>query len=260
MGNSTKIIDNGENKRILSEIDEVPISGAVVGRKEEELEFVHPHLLYKELIALLVISVFLIIVSILFNAPLLELANPFKTENPAKAPWYFVGLQELLVYFDPWIAGVVLPLLILAGLTLIPYLDDNPKGVGKYTFSERKFAIFNFIFGFILWWVLIFIGWFLRGPNWQFYWIGESWKYGKPLATELKNLSLFVGVIFITAYVFLGMVLPRFAWRNYFKLWSMKKYVVVMGFILLMYGVVLKMILRIFFNIRYILVTPWFNI
>jgi len=72
--------------------------------------------------------------------------------NPAKAPWYFLGLQEMLVYFDPWIAGVIMPTLIIVGLMVIPYIDANPLGNGYYTYKQRKFAIWTFLFGFIGLW------------------------------------------------------------------------------------------------------------
>ena len=90
--------------------------------------------------------------------------------NPSKAPWYFLGLQEMLVYFDPWMAGVVLPTMIIVGLIAMPYIDFNQKGNGYYTFDERKFAMTTFLFGFVVLWVtLIVLGTFLRGPNWNFF-------------------------------------------------------------------------------------------
>ena len=80
--------------------------------------------------------------------------------------WYFLGLQEMLVYFDPWIAGVVLPSLIIVGLMLVPYIDLNPAGNGYYSYKQRKFAIWTYMFGFIvLWVILIFVGTFMRGPG-----------------------------------------------------------------------------------------------
>ena len=91
--------------------------------------------------AALLITAFTLIFSIFVNAPLLELANFNETPNPSKAPWYFLGLQEMLVYFDPWYAGVVLPTLIVVGLMAIPYIDTNPKGNGYYTFAERRHEI-----------------------------------------------------------------------------------------------------------------------
>ena len=96
------------------------------------------------------VMAFMTVWSIVVDAPLEEPANPTKTPNPSKAPWYFLGLQEILVYFDPWFAGVVLPGLIIVGLMVIPYIDVNPKGNGYYCFKERKFAISTFLFGFLV--------------------------------------------------------------------------------------------------------------
>ena len=108
----------------------------------------------------------MIVWSIVLKAPLEEPANPGAAPNPAKAPWYFLGLQEMLVYFDPWMAGVVLPTLIIVGLMAIPYIDTNPRGNGYFTFRERKWEIIMFCFGFLILWVLLIIlGTFLRGPE-----------------------------------------------------------------------------------------------
>src|SRR5574341_1153657 len=87
-----------------------------------------PHLVRMEFLVALFVLVVLALWSLMIDAPLEEPANPTRTPNPSKAPWYFVGLQEMLVYFDPWIAGVVLPGLIIVGLMAIPYLDPNPAG------------------------------------------------------------------------------------------------------------------------------------
>src|SRR4026207_1000153 len=94
-----------------------------------------PYFVRVEFIAGLILTLILFVWSITINAPLEEPANPTLTPNPSKAPWYFLGLQEMLVYFDPWIAGVMLPTFILVGLILIPYIDINPKGNGYYTFK-----------------------------------------------------------------------------------------------------------------------------
>ena len=103
-----------------------------------------------EFLAAIIVTVILFVWSITLNAPLEELANPNLTMNPAKAPWYFLGLQEMLVYFDPWIAGVVMPTLIVVGLMIIPYVDTNPLGSGYYTWKQRRFSITTFCFGFIV--------------------------------------------------------------------------------------------------------------
>src|SRR5207253_8347983 len=114
---------------------------------------VWPYLVRIEFLAAVIVTVILYVWSITLNAPLEEPANPNLTMNPAKAPWYFLGLQEMLVYFDPWIAGVVMPTLILIGLMVILYIDTNPKGSGYYTRKQRCFAISTFLFGFIILWV-----------------------------------------------------------------------------------------------------------
>ena len=108
---------------------------------------VWPFLLRMEFLAAIIVTIMLMVWSITLNAPLEEPANPNLTMNPAKAPWYFLGLQEMLVYFDPWIAGVVMPTLIIVGLMVIPYIDTNPLGSGYYTWKQRKFAIWTFCSG-----------------------------------------------------------------------------------------------------------------
>ena len=128
--------------------------------------------------------------SIVVDAPLEEPANPTKTPNPSKAPWYFLGLQEMLVYFDPWIAGVDPAELIIVGLMVIPYIDINPKGNGYYCFKDRKFAISTFLFGFLVMWIaLIIIGTFIRGPGWYLFLPGQYWDVHKTVAITNVNLA-----------------------------------------------------------------------
>ena len=141
---------------------------------------VWPYLLRIEFLAAIIVTVILMIWSITLNAPLEEPANPNLTMNPSKAPWYFLGLQEMLVYFDPWIAGVVMPTLIIVGLMVFPYVDSNPLGNGYYTWKQRKFAIGTFLFGFIILWIpLIIIGTFIRGPGWIWFWPGQTWDHNR---------------------------------------------------------------------------------
>jgi len=122
------------------------------------------------------VTVLLMVWSLTLSAPLEEPSNPNVTMNPAKAPWYFLGLQEMLVYFDPWMAGVVMPTLIIVGLMAIPYIDANPLGNGYYTYKQRKYAIWTFLIGFIgLWVAMITIGTFIRGPGWMWFWPTEVW-------------------------------------------------------------------------------------
>ncbi|MDX6767921.1 MAG: cytochrome b N-terminal domain-containing protein [Elusimicrobiota bacterium] len=154
-------------------------SAAPYQANEEKVD-VWPHLVKREYIGAAATVLFIFIWSILQNAPLEAIANPNVTTNPSKAPWYFVGLQELLVYFDPWIAGVVMPGLIIVGLMAIPYIDTNPKGVGYYAWKERPFANTLFMLGIFMWFALIYIGYACRGPNYAWYWPWESWLMTKP--------------------------------------------------------------------------------
>jgi hypothetical protein len=221
---------------------------------------VWPDLAIMELLTAVTLTIILLVWALLVNAPLLELANPGISENPSKAPWYFVGLQELLVYFDPWIAGVAIPATIIICLMIIPYIDNNPEGSGRYSFSLRKFALINFNIGFLMWLLLIFIGYFLRGPNWQFYWPWEPWESLKQVAENLWSLSPAAGLAGLAVYFCTGIVIPRLINPDFYKRCGLKRYLIVMTAILLMYAVPVKIFLRIAFNIQYILVIPWFNI
>ena len=228
--------------------------------EKDKKTFVWPDLVVMEFLTVVALTIILLVWALLINAPLLEVANPGISENPSKAPWYFVGLQELLVYFDPWVAGVMIPAIIIISLMLIPYLDSNPLGSGEYTFSLRKFAIINFNTGFLMWLVLIFIGYFLRGPNWQFYWPGESWEIIKELKENLWSPDPLIGLLGLGVYFGLGMTVIRFICKDFYMKCGPLRYTIVMLSILLMYFVPIKIFLRLAFNIRYVLVTPWFNI
>ena len=157
---------------------------------DDEKMLVWPDLVYTELICMIALTAFLIFWAIWLQAPLEEPASSVKTPNPSKAPWYFLGLQEMLVYYDPWMAGVVLPSLIVVGLMAIPYIDFNKQGNGYYTIKQRKFAYIIFQFGFLeLWVTLIVLGTLLRGPNWNFFGPYEYWDAHKVEALNNVNLS-----------------------------------------------------------------------
>ena len=170
-----------------------------MARGEPPMEKVHnekvlvwPDLVYTELICMIGLTAFLIFWAIALPAPLEEAASSVKTPNPSKAPWYFLGLQEMLVYYDPWMAGVVLPSMIVAGLMAIPYIDFNKAGNGYYTIKERQFSYTIFQFGFLEMWVtLIVLGTLLRGPNWNFFGPYEHWDAHKVEALNNVNLSEF---------------------------------------------------------------------
>ena len=149
---------------------------------------VWPYLVRVEFLATVIVTVVLFVWSITLNAPLEEPANPNLTMNPSKAPWYFLGLQEMLVYFDPWIAGVVMPSLIMVGLMAFPYVDSNPLGNGYYTWRQRRFALWMFCAGFLQWILLIVIGTFIRGPGWIWFWPGQTWDHNAVVFD--KNIDL----------------------------------------------------------------------
>ncbi len=156
---------------------------------DDEKVLVWPDLVYTEMICMIALSAVLIFWAMWLQAPLEEPASVAKTPNPSKAPWYFLGLQEMLVYYDPWMAGVVLPSLIIVGLMAIPYIDFNKEGNGYYTIKQRRFAYLIFQLGFLeLWVTLIVLGTLLRGPNWNFFGPYEEWDPHKVEA--LVNIYL----------------------------------------------------------------------
>ena len=165
-------------------------------KQDQEKVLVWPDLVYTELICMIAIMALLLVWGILLQAPLEEPASAVKTPNPSKAPWYFLGLQEMLVYYDPWMAGVVLPSLIVFGLMAIPFIDFNKQGNGYYTIEQRKFAYLTFQLGFLVMWVtLIVLGTFLRGPNWNFFGPYEIWDPHKVEALNNIDLSEYFWVL-----------------------------------------------------------------
>ena len=127
---------------------------------------VFPHLLLEELLSLVIVTAALIVFSTFVNAPLQELANQNLTPNPSKAPWYFMGLQELLRYFHPMVAGVLIPTVFFVFMFVLPYVDRNPS----IKPGDRKMAIVLFTLMLMLWTVLTIIGAFFRGPGFNFVW------------------------------------------------------------------------------------------
>src|SRR6202162_720113 len=128
-----------EARQTARQARRVPTAGA------DQYELTWPYFMYTIVLCFLLATAVLWVWSMVIPAPLEPLADPNKTPNPSKAPWYFVGLQELLVYFDPWIAGVALPSLIIFGLMAIPYVDSSRNAVGQYAFNVRRLAIGHFL-------------------------------------------------------------------------------------------------------------------
>jgi hypothetical protein len=259
--------------------------------KEAEKTWVWPDLVYTELLCMVIGMIVLVVWGMVFKAPIEEPANPARTPNPSKAPWYFLGLQEMLVYFDPWLAGVVFPSLIIVGLMAIPYIDTNPKGNGYFTFKERKVEITLFLFGFLILWVLlVLLGTFLRGPNWNFFGPYEYWDLHKLLALNNVNLSEYFwvkalrtglpanmlirelpGILLVGLYVFVlpGLLASRhrlaglpIGLKKYYEKMGPWRYSVFVILLLSMFALPIKMVLRWLFNLKYIVAMPeiFFNI
>lgn len=258
---------------------------------DSEKVLVWPDLVYTELICMVALTAVLIFWAIALQAPLEEPASAVKTPNPSKAPWYFLGLQEMLVYFDPWMAGVVLPSLVVAGLMAIPYIDFNKAGNGYYTIDQRQFAYIMFQFGFLVLWVtLIVMGTFLRGPNWNFFGPYEVWDAHKVEALNNRDLSEFFWVdlmrssrpkapegssegmkiaynllkeapgIFLTIGYFtivppLLVVMSRF-FQNLFIRMGFLRYMVMTNLLLFMALLPIKMLLRWTINLKYFISLP----
>ncbi len=238
-----------------------------------EKVLVWPDLVYTEMLAMIMCTVILVLWSVLLQAPLEEWANLTKTPNPSKAPWYFLGLQEMLVYYDPWLAGVVFPTLIIVGLMAIPYIDFNKLGAGYYTFNQRSFGVVTFMFGFIVLWVLmVLLGTFLRGPGWNFFGPYQYWDphmvlplnnvdlsdfvwvhwlgRGKPTAWYIRELPGFIAIILYMAL--LPPMLARTVFRSFFIKMGFARYMLFATLVLSMAALPLKMLLRWSFNLKYI--------
>jgi hypothetical protein len=259
---------------------------------DNEKILVWPDLVYTELICMIALTAFLIFWAIALPAPLEEPASSVKTPNPSKAPWYFLGLQEMLVYFDPWMAGVVLPSLIVVGLMAIPYIDFNKAGNGYYTINQRKFAYIIFQFGFLVMWItLIVLGTLLRGPNWNFFGPYEYWDAHKVEALDNVNLSQIfwerfldrpmpmapsgspfavqagyillresLGIVLTLGYfIALPPLMALTVFRKYYQRMGLIRFMLMANLMLFMASLPIKMVLRWVFNLKYIIAIPeWF--
>jgi hypothetical protein len=274
-----------DNDKLIAELEANPALAKTHHRKTQPWKpgwakevHVWPYLLRIEFLAAIIVTLLLMVWSITLNAPLEEPSNPTLTMNPSKAPWYFLGLQEMLVYFDPWIAGVVMPSLIIVGLMVIPYIDANPLGSGYYTYKQRKFAIWTFIFGFIILWVtMIVIGTLIRGPGWMWFWPGTTWDHNRlefavnrdlPDIFGIKGrvMKMIFGAIVVGLYAAVSAIgihklmnWTPFA-RKIFKRMSLLQVVTMQIFLIVMLSLPIKILARLLFRIKYVWVTPWFNV
>jgi Cytochrome b(C-terminal)/b6/petD len=280
-------------KRAVENDERIDAGRPLVESENNEKVLVWPDLVYTELICMVVLTVVLVAWGILLQAPLEEPASSVRTPNPSKAPWYFLGLQEMLVYYDPWLAGVVFPSLIVVGLMAIPYIDINKRGNGYYSFKERSFAILVFMFGFIpLWLAMIILGTFLRGPNWNIFGIYEFWDVHKLEVLNNVNLSEmfwlnlmhsslpvapagsdelikiwyiikreWLGFVVVLGYFFLlPPVMARMPYfSKFFNRMGFIRYMVFANLLLWMAALPIKMVLRWGLNLKYIVAIPeWF--
>jgi hypothetical protein len=260
-----------------------------VEKLDNEKVLVWPDLVYTEMICMIALTALLIFWAIWLQAPLEEPASSAKTPNPSKAPWYFLGLQEMLVYYDPWMAGVVLPSLIIVGLMAIPYIDFNKTGNGYYTIKQRRFAYVTFQLGFLeLWVTLIVLGTLLRGPNWNFFGPYEHWDAHKVealvniylsdvfwhdlLHTTSPKAPMGSGTITQVGYILLReapgillvlgyfIVLPPLlavtVFRGFYQRMGFIRYMVMANLLLFMMSLPIKMVLRWSFNLKYLITIP----
>lgn len=265
--------------------DERMAAGKPTIEKEESDEkvLVFPYLIFIEFVVALAYGFVLVVWSIFLKAPLEEPANPTVSPNPSKAPWYFLGLQEMLVYFDPWIAGVLLPTFIIIGLCAIPYLDRDPSTSGYFSFKARKPVIVTYLFGFwILWMLLIIIGTFMRGPNWNFFGPFEYWDVHKVVPLVNVNLSELIFIKWLgtglpklwiireaPGFIILGLyfivppaILAKTWLKDTYKRYGAVRYSILVMLLLVMMSLPIKMYLRWIFNLKYIVAIPefFFNI
>ncbi|MDH3607316.1 MAG: cytochrome b N-terminal domain-containing protein, partial [Acidimicrobiia bacterium] len=160
-----------EGKRILGVVPGKPAVGDRKELSDDDPVMVWPHLLVRHAVAALVVLAVVLFISLTFDAPLREIANPTNTPNPEKAPWYFAALQELLSHYHPLVAGVLVPTAIILGLMALPYMDRNPL----LTVRARRVARITFTIFMVVWIVLTLVGFAFRGPNWGWVWPWEEW-------------------------------------------------------------------------------------
>ena len=244
---------------------------------------VWPDLVFIELIAIIVMMTVLALWGSFLPAPLEQPANPTDSPNPSKAPWYFLALQEMLVYFDPWIAGVVLPTLIVVGLMAIPFMDRDERTTGYYCFKNRRMAIPFFLFGWLMLWVfLIVVGTFLRGPNWNFFGPFEFWDPKKLEALTNVNLSELIYMVWLKTgmpanillrelggfivvggyYLLLPPLLAKTFLKRVLERLGVVRYGIFVFLLLTAMSLPIKMFLRWIFNLKYLIAIPeyFFNI
>ncbi len=214
-----------------------------------------------EFIAGLLFTFIIMVWALFMDAPLGELANPSDTPIDERAPWYFIGLQELLIYFDPWLAGVVIPAVMLAGLIVLPFVDPNKEsGIGSYSFRARPIAMSTFCFGYAMWYILIVVGQFFRGPGRMFYWPWEDKSVVKVVPQiEMVNFNIAGGFAFFILFFGASIIIPRLIFKNFYNTLGAVRYYIFVSLMAVMLLVPVKIFLRYVFDVKYILSLQIFN-
>lgn len=163
--------DATDGKRVLGVVPGKPSSGERKVITSDDTVMVWPHLLVRHAVVAMATALVVMMISVFFDAPLRDVANPQVTPNPEKAPWYFAALQELLALFPPLVAGVLIPGAIILGLVALPYID-NSKFIRP---RHRKVAVTTFTVFIVIWVALTIIGFMFRGPNWGWVWPWQEW-------------------------------------------------------------------------------------
>lgn len=160
-----------DGKRVLGVVPGKPAAGERKVIDRDDTVMVWPHLLVRHGVAAMATLLVVMVLAVLFDAPLRDVANPQVTPNPEKAPWYFAALQELLALFHPIVAGILVPGAIVIGLIALPYIDRSRFVQPRH----RKVAVTTFTTFMVIWIVLTLVGFMFRGPNWGWVWPWEEW-------------------------------------------------------------------------------------
>lgn len=168
-GNGSPEVADG--RRVLGVVPGKPVAGDRKEPDKQDLVMVWPNLLVRHVVAALFVLLLVLVVSIFFDAPLRDIADPTNTPNPEKAPWYFAALQELLSHFHPLVAGVLIPTAIVLGLMALPYIDRSPYIQPRH----RKVAVATFTVFLVFWIALTLVGFAFRGENWDWVWPWVEW-------------------------------------------------------------------------------------
>lgn len=158
-------------RRVLGMVPGKPAAGERKVNDPDDTVMVWPHLLVRHGVAAMVTLLTVMVLAVLFDAPLNNIANPQVTPNPEKAPWYFAALQELLAMYHPLVAGILIPGTIVLGLIALPYIDRSRFVQPRH----RKVAVTTFTSFMVIWIILTLIGFMFRGPNWGWVWPWEEW-------------------------------------------------------------------------------------